>query len=139
MTGQWIKCQLRFRRLSIPFRRLVMSLGLSRQCCRLVAAFHTRAKHQPGQSLLTRQFNTTSVLLAREEKKIPIPTKKQMAAKERRKALKRRQMYDSEKMPLQEAVAVLRVRIRFADVALPSAHISQRQLKFPAPKRLWKS
>jgi len=61
--------------------------------------------------LLARQFNTTSVLFARKEKKIPIPTKKQLAAKARKKALKvRKHVYDPEKMLLQDAVAVLRVR-----------------------------
>jgi len=61
--------------------------------------------------LLARQFNTTSVLFARKERKIPIPTKKQLAAKARKKALKvKKHIYDSEKMPLQDAIAVLRVR-----------------------------
>jgi len=61
--------------------------------------------------LLARQFSTTSVLFARKEKKIPTPTKKQLAAKARKKALKvRKHIYDSEKMPLQDAIAVLRVR-----------------------------
>jgi large subunit ribosomal protein L1 len=60
--------------------------------------------------LLARQFNTTSVLFARKERKIPVPTKKQLAAKARKKALKvRKHPSDSEKMPLQDAVAVLQV------------------------------
>ena len=60
--------------------------------------------------MLARQFNTTSVLFARKERKIPIPTKKQLAAKARKRALKvRKHIYDSEKMRLQDAVAVLRV------------------------------
>ncbi|KAF9654156.1 ribosomal protein L1 [Thelephora ganbajun] len=78
-----------------------MSLGLlSRRCCR-------SALQQ--NSLLARQFNTTSVLFARREKTIPTPTKKQLAAKARRKALKvRKHIYDSEKIPLHDAIAVLR-------------------------------
>jgi len=60
--------------------------------------------------LLARQFNTTSALFARKERKIPVPTKKQLAAKARKKALKvRKHIYDSEKIPLQDAIAVLRV------------------------------
>lgn len=105
----------------IPFRLLVMSLGLlGRQCCRSASQqnvgkpYHacTHAKHHSLQSLLARQFNTTSVLFARGERKIPTPTKKQLAAKARKKALKvRKHIYDSEKMPFQDAVAVLKVRI----------------------------
>jgi hypothetical protein len=60
---------------------------------------------------IVRLFNTTPVLLARKEKKVRTPTKKQLAAKARRKALKaRKNIYDSEKMPLLDAIAVLRVR-----------------------------
>lgn len=70
------------------------------------------AKHRSLQPLLARQFNTTSVLFARGEKKIPTPTKKQLAAKARKKALKvRKHIYDSEKMAFQEAIAVLQVSI----------------------------
>lgn len=53
------------------------------------------------------------MLFARKEKKIPIPTKKQLAAKARKKASKvRKHIYDSEKIQLQDAVAILRVRTR---------------------------
>ncbi|KAF9786756.1 ribosomal protein L1 [Thelephora terrestris] len=99
-----------------------MSLGLlGRQCC--------RSALQPN-SLLLRQFNTTSVLFARREKKIPTPTKKQLAAKARKKALKvRKHIYDAEKMPLQDAIAVLRA----VEVARPNATL-ELTVKTAMPK-----
>lgn len=57
-----------------------------------------------------RQFSSTSPTYARKLKERPPPSKAKIAAKERRKALKaRKNFYESEKMPLVEAVKVLRV------------------------------
>lgn len=105
-----------------------MSLGLlGRQCCR--SALQQNVGQPPRvfvphielwslQLLLARPFNTTSVLCARGERKIPTPTKKQLAAKARKKALKvRKHIYDSEKMPFQDAIAVLQVRACVLDGA----------------------
>lgn len=61
---------------------------------------------------LVRHFNSSPVALARKEKKIPTPTKKQMAAKARRRAAKApKSIYDAEKVTLVEAIAILRVRV----------------------------
>jgi len=88
-----------------------MSLGLlCRQC--------HRSFNQPSNVGTIRLFNTTAILLARKEKKLPTPTKKQLAAKARRKALKaRKNIYDSEKMSLADAIAVLRA----VEVASPNS------------------
>lgn len=57
-----------------------------------------------------RQFSSTPPAHARKLKERPPPSKAKLAAKERRKALKaRKNIYESEKMPLAEAVKVLRV------------------------------
>lgn len=49
---------------------------------------------------------------ANKNKAIKIPSKKAMAAKLRRKAMKApKHIYDKEKMPLTDAVAVLRVSL----------------------------
>lgn len=125
---------------SIPFRRLVMSLGiLGHQCYRSAlqqnvrepySVSYTRAEYHIPQFLLARQFNTTSALFARREKKIPTPTKKQLAAKARKKALKvRRHIYDSEKLPLQDAVAVLRVGRWYSRHGTSDSHASDRRLR----------
>ncbi|CCM03774.1 uncharacterized protein FIBRA_05921 [Fibroporia radiculosa] len=65
-----------------------------------------------------RQFQTSPPVLARREKKVATPTKKQLAAKARKKSLKtRKSIYDSEKMTLEDAIAVLRA----VEVAAPNA------------------
>ena len=58
-----------------------------------------------------RQFHYSPAVLARREKKLPTLSKKQLAAKERKRAKKApKSIYDSEKMTLSDAVEVLRVR-----------------------------
>ncbi|KZT27578.1 ribosomal protein L1 [Neolentinus lepideus HHB14362 ss-1] len=61
-------------------------------------------------AVLTRQLSTTPVLQLRQvKKKVPTISKKAAAAKARRKAMKkRRNIYEYEKMPLAEAINVLR-------------------------------
>lgn len=50
-------------------------------------------------------------MLARKLKERPPPSKAKLAAKERRRALKaRKNLYENEKMPLMDAINVLRVR-----------------------------
>ena len=57
-----------------------------------------------------RQFHYTPAVLARKEKKVPTPTKKQLAVKERKRAKKaKKSIYDNEKMTLADAINVLRV------------------------------
>ncbi|OBZ68574.1 50S ribosomal protein L1 [Grifola frondosa] len=63
-----------------------------------------------------RQFHTTRVILARQERKIL--SKAQLAAKAKKKALKaRKNIYEHEKMKLDDAIAVLRA----VEVASPNA------------------
>ncbi|TFK94958.1 ribosomal protein L1 [Polyporus arcularius HHB13444] len=65
-----------------------------------------------------RQFHYSPTVLARREKKLPTLSKKQLAAKERKRAKKApRSIYDSEKMTLSDAVEVLRA----VEVASPNA------------------
>ncbi|KAA1471385.1 ribosomal protein L1 [Dentipellis sp. KUC8613] len=87
-----------------------MSLGsLCRQCHRTVTVFSA-----PSQRL----FSTSHVALARQVKKAPTLTKTQLAVIARKKALKnRKRFYESEKMPLTEAINVLRA----VEVASPNA------------------
>jgi hypothetical protein len=61
--------------------------------------------------LVTRQFATCQTLLARQTKsQVKIPSKKALAAKARKKASKaQKNIYDSERMTLLDAIAVLRV------------------------------
>ena len=68
----------------------------------------------------TRPFHSGQPLLARRPaKKIPELSKKQLAAKARKRALKsKKSMYDSEKMTLADAIAVLRVSIIVAALTL---------------------
>lgn len=48
--------------------------------------------------------------MARKIKERPVLTKQQLAAKARKKALKaKKNIYDTEKMPLNDAISVLRV------------------------------
>ncbi|KAI0931450.1 hypothetical protein AcW1_001151 [Taiwanofungus camphoratus] len=66
----------------------------------------------------SRQFHCSQIVFARREKKVAAPSKKQLAAKARKKGLKaRKSIYDSEKMTLEDAVAVLRA----VEVASPNA------------------
>ena len=59
----------------------------------------------------SRYIHTTSPLCARKAKVRPPPTKAKLAAKERKKALKsKRSIYEQEKMPLSEAVNIIRVQ-----------------------------
>ncbi|KAH7915707.1 ribosomal protein L1 [Hygrophoropsis aurantiaca] len=65
-----------------------------------------------------RQFSTSPVALARQVKKIPVLSKRAIAAKAKRRALKaRRHIYEHEKMPLMDAIAVLRA----VEVAKPNS------------------
>jgi len=65
----------------------------------------------------SRQFHGSQIVLARKERKIAAPTKKQLAAKARKKALKvRKSVYDREKMTLENAINVLRA----VEVASPN-------------------
>jgi len=77
--------------------------------------------HNPLRILqfpLSRQFHSGPILLARQTKKLASPTKKQLAAKAKKKAAKaKKSIYDSEKMKLSDAIAVLRA----VEVASPSA------------------
>lgn len=59
-----------------------------------------------------RQFHGSQVVLARKkEQKVVPPTKAQLAAKARKKALKaKKNVYAGEKMTLEDAINVLRVR-----------------------------
>ena len=55
-------------------------------------------------------FHAAAVLLARKQKERAPLTKAQLAAKARKRALKApKNVYDSEKMPLNDAISVLRV------------------------------
>ncbi|KZT08625.1 ribosomal protein L1 [Laetiporus sulphureus 93-53] len=67
----------------------------------------------------SRQFHSTRLVLARQkQKKIPTLSKKQLAAKARRRAFKgKKSMYDNEKMTLEDAIAVL----RSVEVASPNS------------------
>ncbi|KAF9502169.1 ribosomal protein L1 [Pleurotus eryngii] len=67
----------------------------------------------------TRGFQTSQSVLARHKQpKIRVPSKKTLAAKAKRRAAKaRKNIYDSEKMPLLDAIAVLRA----VEVAKPNA------------------
>ncbi|KAH9949374.1 ribosomal protein L1 [Amylocystis lapponica] len=88
-------------------------------------AANLRLLHRPCDGIYallrhppSRQFHGSHTVLARKEKKIAAPTKKQMAAKARKKALKvRKSVYDREKMTLSDAVNVLRA----VEVASPQA------------------
>ncbi|KAI0778647.1 ribosomal protein L1 [Trametes elegans] len=65
-----------------------------------------------------RQFHYTPAILARKEKKPAALTKKQLAVKERKRAKKaKKNIYDSEKMTLTDAINVLRA----VEVASPHA------------------
>lgn len=65
-----------------------------------------------------RPFHYSAAVLARREKKLPTLSKKQLAAKERKRAKKApKNIYDSEKMTLTDAVEVLRA----VEVASPNA------------------
>lgn len=70
--------------------------------------------------------------MARQVKKVATPSKKMLAAKARRKAKAKKGVYDSEKMNLQEAISVLRVRgtsKSTCDVHMNSSFTIIRQLK----------
>jgi len=86
---------------------------LCRPCLRSVSAFTAISHLTAG-----RQFSIGQVLFARQVKKAPTPTKKALAAKARKKALKaRKNIYDSEKMTLTDAIHVLRA----VEVGSPNA------------------
>jgi len=84
------------------------------------------ARCHPLEGLLSRrtwqscrQFHGSQVVLARrDKKKVVAPTKAQLAAKARKKALKaKKSIYASEKMTLEDAVNVLRA----VEVAAPNS------------------
>ncbi|KAI0715087.1 ribosomal protein L1 [Earliella scabrosa] len=83
----------------------------------------TRIQQCSGALQLLRQtphraFHYTPAVLARREKKPPTLSKKQLAAKERKRARKApKNIYDSEKMSLSDAIDVLRA----VEVASPNA------------------
>ncbi|OJT08477.1 50S ribosomal protein L1 [Trametes pubescens] len=65
-----------------------------------------------------RQFHYTPAILARKERKPPVPTKKQLLIKERKRAKKmKKNVYDNEKMTLDDAITVLRA----VEVASPNS------------------
>lgn len=65
-----------------------------------------------------RQFHSSQTVLARRERKVVAPTKKQLAAKARKRALKtRKNIYEHERMTLQDAINVL----RSVEVAAPNS------------------
>jgi large subunit ribosomal protein L1 len=71
----------------------------------------------PPRLALNRQFSTTPAVLARkgQTQKVKTPSKKAMAAKARRRAIKEAKSIDhSDDMPLEEAIAVLRVSLSMA-------------------------
>jgi large subunit ribosomal protein L1 len=63
--------------------------------------------------MAARQFSMTATALARKDPKVRPPlSKKALAAKARKRAAKaRKNAYENEKMPLIDAVNVLRVRL----------------------------
>lgn len=70
-----------------------------------------------------REFHYTPAILARREKKLPTLSKKQLAAKERKRAKKApKNIYDSEKMTLSNAIEVLRVRHVHARLRNTTSH-----------------
>ena len=77
----------------------------------LLAELHSYTTH--SQSLPCRSFSTTPAVFAKQNKpKIRVPGKKAMEAKRRRKAaLAAKEDEKREKLPLTEAIKVLRVRL----------------------------
>ncbi|KAG1771309.1 ribosomal protein L1 [Suillus occidentalis] len=77
------------------------SLGLlCRQCC------HSVLSPRPA---LVREFSSTPILALRRTKKIPVLSKKALAAKARKRAAKaRKHIYENEKMTLESAIDVIR-------------------------------
>ncbi|KAG2149514.1 ribosomal protein L1 [Suillus cothurnatus] len=77
------------------------SLGLlCRQCC------HSILSPRPA---LVREFSSTPILALRRTKKIPVLSKKALAAKARKRAAKaRKHIYENEKMTLESAIDVIR-------------------------------
>lgn len=62
----------------------------------------------------SRHFSSTSPVYVRKVRARPAPTKAKLAAKERKRALKaRKNIYEKEKMPLADAINVLRVRLQY--------------------------
>lgn len=87
-----------------------------------------------GRYALPRQFHSAQVLLARQVKKLATPTKKQLAAKARKKALKaRKNIYDSEKMTLADAIAVLRVCPLVCFLRYASSLVTLQAVEVTAP------
>jgi hypothetical protein len=68
----------------------------------------------PQNSVFYRQFSSSSAALAKKKEtlsKIRVPSKKMMAIKAQRRALKaQKKKFNDEKMPLEDAIAILRVR-----------------------------
>lgn len=99
-------------RLSVSFRWTKMSppFGLlSRLSLLSKNTSYLRSSFAVSQA---RCFSTTQTVFVRKNKDRPAPTKAKLAARERKKALKaRKNAYEHEKMPLSEAISVLRVCI----------------------------
>ena len=73
---------------------------------------NTSYLRSPSAVSQARCFSTTQTVFVRKNKDRPAPTKAKLAARERKKALKaRKNAYEHEKMPLSEAISVLRVCI----------------------------
>lgn len=65
-------------------------------------------------NLGVRHFTTSGAVYVRKVKGRSAPTKAKLAARERKKALKaKKSMYEKEKMPLVDAINVLRVSVLF--------------------------
>ncbi|GJE86250.1 50S ribosomal protein L1 [Phanerochaete sordida] len=78
-----------------------------------------------------REFHAAAVLMARKQKERAPLTKAQLAAKARKRALKaKKNVYDVEKMPLNDAISVLRA----VEVASPNATY-ELVIKTQAPER----
>lgn len=78
----------------------------------------------------SRCFSTTSPVCARKVKARPAPTKAKLAAKERKRALKaKKSIYEQEKMPLADAINVLRVRLCLPFLIITDNFVGVRLLK----------
>lgn len=98
---------------------MLPSLNLLPRPCGSTVKCLQRALPYPfsGASSSARHFSVSSPTYIRKVKARPAPTKAKLAAKERKKALKaRKNIYENEKMPLSDAVNVLRVSVSFLHI-----------------------
>lgn len=80
----------------------------------------------------SRCFSTTRPVCIRKVKARPAPSKAKLAAKERKRALKaKKSVYEQEKMPLADAINVLRVRLWLLILVTTDNFIGLRLLKLP--------